>query len=303
MNMSKWAIRAAMGITALAAIAVAVVFSALHLATQKRQRVIVVHQAPLVLPVDRERLEHGRHLFESRGCSECHGRDGAGRVFASDDHGLTLRAPDITSGAGGVTQHYQDIDWVRTIRHGIKPDGRPVFIMPSEDFARLSDADVGDIAAYAKQLAPVPGQPAMFRLPVMLEVLYGLGVIKDAAAKIDHNLPPVPQVHELASSEYGAYVAQMCMGCHGPTLTGGRLPGHPRNWPPAANLTPGPGSVLPRYPDVDSFAAMLRSGRRPDGSAVNPAMPFASLGALSDVDIKAVYLFLTKLPPRAAGHG
>src|SRR5205085_12562059 len=104
------------------------------------------------LPVDRDRLEHGRHLFESRGCSECHGRDGSGRVLASDDHGLTLRAPDITGGAGGVTRRYSDIDWVRTIRHGVKPDGRPVFIIPSEDFARLSDADVGDIVAYAKQL-------------------------------------------------------------------------------------------------------------------------------------------------------
>ncbi|MDQ2928947.1 MAG: cytochrome c, partial [Pseudomonadota bacterium] len=65
--------------------------------------------------------------------------------------------------------------------------------------------------------------------------------------------------------------------------------------PPAARLAPGPGSVLPRYRDAQAFAAMLKSVKRPDGSAVSKVMPFESLRELSDVDVQAVYLYLTTL--------
>jgi hypothetical protein len=57
---------------------------------------------------------------------------------------------------------------------------------------------------------------------------------------------------------------------------------------------------MARYGDAQSFAAMLRSGRRPDGSAVSPVMPFASLKELSEVDVNAVYAYLKTLPPGTA---
>ena len=80
-------------------------------------------------------------------------------------------------------------------------------------------------------------------------------------------------------------LANSCMGCHRPDLSGGKA-GGPPSWPPAARLAPGPGSVLPRYPDAGSFAAMLKTGKRPDGSAVSPVMPFESLREMSDVDVR-----------------
>ncbi|WP_229256438.1 hypothetical protein [Duganella lactea] len=43
-------------------------------------------------------------------------------------------------------------DWVRTLRHGVKPDGRPVQFMPSEDYNRLSDADTASLILYLQQL-------------------------------------------------------------------------------------------------------------------------------------------------------
>jgi hypothetical protein len=88
----------------------------------------------------------------------------------------------------------------------------------------------------------------------------------------------------------------MCIGCHGPDLAGGKRPGQPPNWPAPAKLTPGEGSALRRYPNADAFVAMLRSGKRPDGSGIDRAMPFATLGALSDVDARALYLYLTEAP-------
>jgi cytochrome c553 len=92
----------------------------------------------------------------------------------------------------------------------------------------------------------------------------------------------------------------MCIGCHGEHFSGGRVPGGPPDWPPAANLTPGEGSVMGRYPGVTQFAAMLRTGKRPDGSGV-AVMPFESLSKLTDEDVQAVYEFLKTLPARPAG--
>jgi hypothetical protein len=52
---------------------------------------------------------------------------------------------------------------------------------------------------------------------------------------------------------------------------------------------------LARYPNANSFVAMLRTGKRPDGSPIQ-VMPFESLGQLSDVDAQALYLYLTAPP-------
>ena len=102
-----------------------------------------------------------------------------------------------------------------------------------------------------------------------------------------------------ATVEHGKCVAA-CAGCHGEGFRA-EIPGAPPDWPPASNLTPGEGSVLPLYPDADAFIAMMRSGKRPDGSAVSKVMPFASLANFNDTDLKAVHAFLKTLPPRKAG--
>jgi hypothetical protein len=53
---------------------------------------------------------------------------------------------------------------------------------------------------------------------------------------------------------------------------------------------------MARYPDAESLIAMFRSGKRPDGSAVQ-VMPFGSLGQMSETDLRALHLYLKGLPP------
>jgi cytochrome c553 len=173
-------------------------------------------------------------------------------------------------------------------------------IMPSEDYNRLTDADLAAIASYVRHLPPQQGGAAVLQFPLPVRVLYGYGAIKDAAAKIDHTLPPAQPVEDGVNVKHGAYVANMCMGCHGEHFSGGKIPGGPPAWPAAANLTPGDGSVMPRYKDAGAFIAMLRSGKRPDGSAIQ-VMPFGALSKLNDVDAQALYAYLQTLPARAAG--
>jgi hypothetical protein len=45
---------------------------------------------------------------------------------------------------------------------------------------------------------------------------------------------------------------------------------------------------------------MLRSGKRPDGTAIQ-VMPFDSLSKLNDVDAQALFVYLKTVPGRAAG--
>ncbi|MDM4765662.1 cytochrome c [Pelomonas sp. SE-A7] len=243
-------------------------------------------------------LDRGRYLFETRGCAECHGANGGGKAFV-DTPEMRVKGPDIS--AGGAVKAYANEDWDRILRHGVKPDGRPAFIMPSEDYNRLTDADLAALVAYIKSLPAAGGSGLEARLPPPVRIFYGLGLIKDAAAKIDHALPPQKPVPEGLTVEHGAYIAATCMGCHGEHYSGGKVPGGPPDWPAAANLTPGEGSAMVRYPDAARFIAMMRSGQRPDGTKIL-VMPFESFGKLNDQDLGALRLYLASLPPRPAGQ-
>jgi mono/diheme cytochrome c family protein len=167
--------------------------------------------------------------------------------------------------------------------------------MPSEDYNRFTDADVGAVIAYAQSLPPASGGPAVVMLPLPARVLYGFGQIPDAVDRIDHALPPQQPVAEGVTLEHGRYVANLCQGCHGTRFEGGKIPGGPPDWPAAARLAPGEGSVMTtRYADADAFVKMLRTGKRADGSPV-AVMPFESLRKISDTDARALHLYLKSL--------
>ena len=289
----------------LVVIAVVVIAGAAGFASfgsdRKMHRTVRVEVTPVALSTDQPVIDRGAYLYKSRGCGECHGADGAGKVVI-DDGGFYVKSPQIAAGSGSVTAGYKPEDWVRTIRHGVKPNGEPVFIMPSEDFNRLTDADVGAIVSYVRSMPAASGTAGEIRAPLIVRFLYAAGMIQDSAEKIDHNLPPAQPFDGNDAAAHGAYVAAACKGCHNESLSGGPINGAPPSWPPAANLTPGPGSVLTRYPSPEALAAMFRSGKRPDGSAVNTAMPFGMLNQMSDDDIGALYGFLKTLPAAKQGE-
>ena len=297
--MKRWIKWSLGGVGMVVVLAAAAVLLGQQLGERRRTRTIEVAVRPVAYATDAQALERGKYLYESRGCAECHGANGGGRDFVNDGKGVHLAGPNIT--AGGRTAGYKPEDWVRTIRHGVKPGGHPVLVMPSEDYNRLTDADVAAIVAHVRSLPPIKGGEAVIEFPPQVWVLYGYGVIPDAASRIDHSVPPAQPVPAAVDAQHGAYVANMCIGCHGQHLSGGPIPGGPPDWPPAANLTPGEGSALTRYADVNQFAKMLRSGKRSDGTAIQ-VMPFESLGKLNDVDVQALYEFLRTVPPRPAGQ-
>lgn len=293
----RWLLGGVAGLVALAALLAG---AGVFLAQQKMQRHVEVPARPVALRDDAASIERGRYLYASRGCVDCHGTQGGGRMFLDDGKGMRIAGPNITTGAQGVVARYTALDWVRSIRHGVSPGGRPLMVMPSEDYNRFTDDDLASLVAYVRSLPPTAGNAAIVDLPLPVRVLYGLGAIRDAAAKIDHTLTPQQPVPEGVTVAHGAYVANMCIGCHGAGLAGGKVPGGPPDWPAAANLTPGEGSVMPLYPDSASMTKMFRTGLRPDGKPVQ-VMPFESLRAMSDTDLGALYLYLKTLPARPKG--
>jgi mono/diheme cytochrome c family protein len=292
----------AVTLAVLIGLAAATVATLVGMGERKLERTVEVRVVPVAFTKDPQALKLGKYLFDSRGCAECHGADGRGRVFVDDrSSGMYVRSPNLTTGANSAVAGYTEADWVRAIRHGVSPTGHALLIMPCEDYNRLTDADFAALVAYTRSLPPVAGEPGLMRLPLPVRALYGAGMIRDGSEKIDHRLPPSTPVPVGATVEHGAYVANMCIGCHGHGLSGGRVPGGPPHWPPAANLTPGEGSAMPRYDTVEKFTAMMRTGKRPDGSSVDKAMPFEALGNMNDVDLQATYAFLKTTAPRKAG--
>lgn len=298
--MTHWLRRAGIGLLVLIALLAAAVALLVANGHRKAERRIDIAVAGVAERGDAAAVERGGYLFRSRGCTDCHGPDGAGRTFVDDGKGLRLHAPNITPAPGSAVANYRMDDWDRAIRHGVAPGGRPLLIMPSEDYNRFTNDDFAALVAYLRQMPAAHGGPAELQLPVVVRALYGAGVVRDAAEKIDHARAPAAPVPEAVTAEHGAYVANACIGCHGAALDGGRIPGGPPDWPPAARLSPGEGSAMARYPEAKGFVTMMRTGLRPDGSAVSPVMPFATLREMSDVDLEALYLHLRSLGPQLA---
>ena len=60
-----------------------------QMADSKSQRQIKVAVQPVAIPAAAQALERGAYLYNSRGCADCHGANGAGREFMLARH----RAP------------------------------------------------------------------------------------------------------------------------------------------------------------------------------------------------------------------
>ena len=120
------------------------------------------HRIDIPLPEasDAAAVARGKHLVEARyGCTVCHGSDLAGGVMIDDPAIGSVLGPNLTQGKGGRTAGYTMADWDRIVRHGVKPDGSPA-VMPSEDFFKMSDAELSDIVAYVRARPAVDAEVA-----------------------------------------------------------------------------------------------------------------------------------------------
>jgi mono/diheme cytochrome c family protein len=246
----------------------------------------------IVVPTDAASIARGKHLVEAVAvCTICHGDDLGGKLAFEDAFLGRGYTANLTSGRGGVGRTYSDADWIRSIRYGVRPDGRGIIFMPSDYFNRISDADLGTIIAYLRSLRPVDNDRTAVEINFTARLMIDLGIFGDVvrAARIDFRARRPPP-----TADPGAYLVAVagCTFCHGPQLTGGQGP--EPGAPGGPDLTSG--GPLSRWSLAD-FVATMRVGLNPEGHPIQPKyMPWLGYRNMTDDELRSIWQYLRSLP-------
>ena len=294
--MKRWVKGLGYAIVALAGVLLVSAAGVYGLSEARYRKQYTVKPADVVVRADTLAVARGAHLATSiAGCVDCHGDNLAGKAVFDVPVLGRVYAVNLTRGKGGVGGTLSDADFARAIRHGLAPSGRALKVMPSSDYAYLTDDDLAAIIAYVKTVPPVDNEvPAVTIGPVGRALMVAGKMPLLAAERIDHDRPHVASVSPAPTAGYGSYLVNVgCRGCHGPALAGGKIADGDPSWPPAANLTPA--GNLKSWSE-DDFRRLLRDGKRPNGFPVNTAMPVRLFTHMSDEEIHAIWLYLRTLP-------
>jgi len=242
--------------------------------------------ASIPIPTDAASIVEGRRLAIIHGCfTGCHGNEARGAVLFDQPIIGRIVAPNLTA----AVRRYSDAQLVALIRHGLRPDGRSMMVMPSEGFILLTDEDLGRIIASLKQLPPTDGPSASLSLGPIGRVGLVAGQFKTVARLIADTVPPPEAANERAA--FGRYLARTtCVQCHGTDLRGMSTPDFV-----APTL-----QLVTAY-DPEAFTRLMRTGvalggRKP---ALMGAWARANLSYLTDAEIAALYSYLHVLPDSA----
>lgn len=251
-----------------------------------------------------EMLSWGQHVATIRGCLDCHGGDLGGKIFAEDPIVGVLIATNMTAGPGGIGSTYSDVDLIRSIRHGVRKDGKSVIFMPSHEYNVIDSKDMAALIGYIRSMEPVDSShlpETNIAIPIRAIYVLSAGDFHLFPARIiDHSLPLPETVEYRAPMELGAYLATTCMGCHGNHYGGGKIPGVPPDWPDAANITMG--GTLANYASEEDFIKTMRDGVTPMGLEMKPEfMPWTVFGSMTDEELSGLFVYLQSLPPRETG--
>lgn len=296
----KWLGLGLAGLVGLLIVAIAGVYL---LSSMQLNKSYAVEPEPVAVPTAAAAIAEGQRQYTTHGCGDCHGPDGAGALVIDDPLFGRISGSNLTPGAGGIGQSYSNLDWVRAIRHGVAPDGRPLLVMPSHEYNPLNDDDLGAMMAYLKSMPPVDNQPPANTVGLLGRILLVTGLVPVLpAGRINHTAPRPTAVARGATVEYGYYLSQSCIGCHGEGLSGGPIPGLPPEPPLPRNLTPDAATGLGNWSQED-FLVAIREGQRPDGTAINPkAMPWPSFKLMTDEELQALWLYLRSVPAQPYGN-
>jgi cytochrome c553 len=225
------------------------------------------------IPTGPAAAARGRHIAIVWECTKCHGEDLSGKLVSNDPIMGTIPAANLTSGKGGVAASYTDVDWVRAIRHGVKPNGQ-VEIYMHDYYSTMIDRDWGDLIAYLQQIPPVDSNYPAMQLGPIIPIATAVGLLTPAAELIDHSAPrptaPVPG----ATVEYGKYLSAICFHCHSPNLA----------------------SKLEKWKQAD-FVNAVRTGVLPNGKKFSHAKFLKTFEEMNDMELTALWLYLQSLSP------
>ena len=278
-------------------------------------RVLVIWLACIGSAAAQDAVLRGEYLVHAGGCVSCHTVPGglpfAGGRALSTPFG-TFYSPNITPDAETGIGHWTDVQFLRALREGRRPDGASYFpVFPYPSFTNISDADVLSIKAYLFSLTPVrqTNRAHDVALPFswrFLQTGWRLLFFREGPYRTDPS-------HD-ATYNRGAYLVTAlahCGECHTPrnmlgavkpslTLAGTR---DGRDGQAVPNITPDRATGIGDW-DSDDIVTLLKTGRTPEQSAVKGAMHEAvqdGLRFLTDTDLRAIATFLLAQKPVTFG--
>lgn len=191
-------------------------------------------------------LVDGPRQLRVLACMECHGEGLRGNIVIDDPSLARLYAPNLTLVAASAT----DQQLARAIRQGIAVDGRPLALMPSPQYSRLSDSEVAALIAAIRAL-PRGGEPSPPpRLGPLGTIGLALGQFHTAPQLVQSDAGKLPVDLGPQFERGRALVVVNCAECHGPTLEG-------------TELEPGlkaPDLALAASYDLPQFIHFMRTG-------------------------------------------
>jgi cytochrome c553 len=231
-------------------------------------------------------VEEGQRIAVVYGCNDCHGGDLTGRFFYDEPAIARMWGPNLTRAVAG----YSDRELEQIIRHGVRPDGRPVVIMPSAAFSRFSDRELAAVIAYLRSLRPTgPVRPApQYGMVGRLGLLLGQfhtepQVVAEAQRR------PLPDFGP--DHARGRDLVRACTECHGPDLRGSSTAGGP-------DL-----AVAAQYSPAE-FRRLLHTGVARGNRQLGLMRETAErrFAGLSEADIAALHGYLTQRAQSPAGR-
>lgn len=236
-----------------------------------------VQFSPIAVSETADLLAKGQRLTSVLGCRGCHGPELQGQNWDDIPDYWTLFSSNLTR----AVAKYDSTTLERAIRHGIKHDGSPLWVMPSENFIHLADDDVRAVVSYLETLRPAGSiTPAVVIRDAAKEeiaagtLLNGPQIIKQERTKLPIDVG--------ADMKLGRYITSVtCAECHGFELHGDDKE------TPDLNVVGG-------Y-SREEFGHLLKTGE-PIGGRKLGLMASAAIGRfslLTDAETEAVYRYLT----------
>jgi cytochrome c553 len=208
----KWLGLGLAGLVGVAVLAVALLYAGTEIMIRRSHP-----KAPVTITASRDlgAAARGAHLAKVYGCNDCHGANLEGRLFFDEMPLARIAGPNLSLKIG----HQSDADLARAIRQGVAADGRELWIMPSDAFANLTDAETADLLAYLRSKPPIGHVQIDKQLGPVGRLGAVLGKFRSAPALIAANrgagLPDLgPQFAQ------GRSLARACVECHGADLKG-----------------------------------------------------------------------------------
>lgn len=221
-------------------------------------------------------------------CTQCHKDDLGGTVL--EDNPVFRAAPvNLTGGEGGIGGDLSLVRFANAVRRGIHPDRRGLILMPSAAYSGMSDADLVALWVYVKSLPPVQRNPGRSYLKFPGRALVAMGDFKLSADSAGLVSPPVETPTEpLALGKYLTGIAG-CAYCHGGDFLGRPTPVGPPGSPLPPNISAS--GVTAQWTEAD-FMRAIRTGVRPDGSAIRTQMPWQEYSRMTDDELRAIWAYL-----------